>query len=79
LVGGDAERLRKNAADFAALAPDVIQGWQLVDRALPGDSFQPVMFVTAADPVGAGFVDSLARPNGNATAFAFDTVSARNG
>jgi len=78
---GEAERLRKNAADFAALAPDVIlaAGNSSIGALLQATRSVPVVFVTAADPVGAGFVDSLARPNGNATGFlAFDySISAK--
>ena len=78
---GDAERLRKNAADFAALQPDVILGAgnSSIGALLQATRSVPVVFVTAADPVGAGFVDSLARPNGNATGFlAFDySISAK--
>jgi ABC-type uncharacterized transport system substrate-binding protein len=78
---GDAERLRKNAADLAALSPDVILGAgnSSVGALLQATRSVPIVFTTAADPVGAGFVDSLARPSGNATGFlAFDyTISAK--
>jgi putative ABC transport system substrate-binding protein len=73
--GGDVEGLRRNAADLAADAPDVILGAgnSSIAIMLQATSSVPVVFVTATDPVGAGFVDSLARPGGNATGFlAFD-------
>ena len=72
---------RKNAADFAALVPDVILGAgnSSIGPLLQATRSVPIVFVTAADPVGAGFVNSLARPGGNATGFlAFDyTISAK--
>jgi putative tryptophan/tyrosine transport system substrate-binding protein len=78
---GDVEHMRKNATDLAALSPDVILG---AGNASLGALLQatrtiPVVFVTAADPVGAGFVNNLARPSGNATGFlAFDySISAK--
>jgi putative ABC transport system substrate-binding protein len=78
---GDVERIRKNAADLAALAPDVIvaTGNSTIGPLLQATRTVPVVFVTAADPVGAGYVDSLARPSGNATGFlAFDySISAK--
>ena len=68
---GDVERIRKNATDLAALAPDVIvaSGNSTFGPLLQATRTVPVVFVTAADPVGAGYVDSLARPSGNATGF----------
>ena len=69
--GGDAERLRRYAAELVALAPDVI----LTNRAagvtplLEVTRTIPVVFVQVTDPVGAGLVESLARPGGNATGF----------
>jgi putative ABC transport system substrate-binding protein len=79
--GGDTERTRKNATDLAALAPDVIlaTGNSTLGPLLQATRSVPIVFVTAADPVGAGFVDSLARPSGNATGFlAFDySISAK--
>ena len=78
---GDLQRIRKNATDLAALAPDVIvaTGNSTIGPLLQATRSVPVVFVTAADPVGAGFVDSLARPSGNATGFlAFDySISAK--
>jgi putative ABC transport system substrate-binding protein len=68
---GDAERIRRDAADLAALAPDVIltNGAAGVAPLLQATRAVPVVFVLVADPVGAGFVDSLAHPGGNATDF----------
>ena len=68
---GDAERIRKDAADLAALAPNVIltNGAAGVAPLLQATRTVPVVFVLVADPVGAGFVDSLAHPGGNATGF----------
>ena len=78
---GDVEGLRRNAADFAAHAPDVILGAgnSSIAVLLQATRSVPVVFVTATDPVGAGFVNSLARPGGNATGFlAFDyNISAK--
>ena len=68
---GRGRRIRKYAAELVALAPDVI----LAGGAPPVAALQqatrtvPIVFVIVADPVGAGFVDSLARPGGNATGF----------
>jgi putative tryptophan/tyrosine transport system substrate-binding protein len=69
--GGDVESLRRYAAELAALAPDVILAvgsptvapLQQVTRTIP------IVFSNVADPVGAGFVQSLARPGGNTTGF----------
>jgi putative ABC transport system substrate-binding protein len=68
---GDTERNRRNAAELVALAPDVIlaQGSVAVAALLPVTSTVPIVFVIVPDPVGASFVDSLARPGGNATGF----------
>ena len=68
---GDADHIRRYAAELVALAPDVILA--LAPRAvaplLQATRTVPIVFVQVADPVGAGFVDSLARPGGNATGF----------
>jgi putative ABC transport system substrate-binding protein len=68
---GDAASTRKNAAELVALAPDLIltNGAAGVGPLLEVTRSVPVVFVLVADPVGAGFVDSLARPGGNATGF----------
>ena len=68
---GDAERTRKYASELIALAPDVIfvNGTSQVGPLLQATRTVPIIFTSVADPVGAGFVDSLARPGGNATGF----------
>jgi putative ABC transport system substrate-binding protein len=69
--GGDADNIRRHAAELAALAPDVIlaAGGAVVGPLLQATRTVPVVFVIVPDPVGGGFVDSLARPGGNATGF----------
>jgi putative ABC transport system substrate-binding protein len=70
-ASGDADLYRKYATELVALKPDVIlatasptvAALQAVTRTVP------IVFAHAVDPVGAGFVDSLARPGGNATGF----------
>jgi putative tryptophan/tyrosine transport system substrate-binding protein len=68
---GDAERLRKNAAEFVALAPHVIvaEGSASLSPLLQITRAIPVVFTIVPDPVGAGIVETLARPGGNATGF----------
>jgi putative ABC transport system substrate-binding protein len=68
---GDAGRAREYAAELVALAPDVVltSGASTVGLMLQATRTVPVVFAGVADPVGAGFVDSLARPGGNATGF----------
>jgi ABC-type uncharacterized transport system substrate-binding protein len=68
---GDADDLRKYAAELVALAPDVIlaPGGPAIERVLQATRTVPIVFVVVIDPVGAGFVASLARPGGNATGF----------
>src|SRR5262249_17367138 len=67
----DAAAIRRHAAELAALAPDVIlaHGGATVGPLLQATRTVPIVFPIVADPVGAGFVDSLARPGGNATGF----------
>ena len=69
--GNDAERLRKLAEELAELAPDVIlaTGTEALGRLLQTTRTIPIVFVQVTDPVGGGFVKSLARPGGNATGF----------
>ncbi|MGB8056032.1 MAG: ABC transporter substrate-binding protein [Pseudolabrys sp.] len=64
--------IRGHAAELAALAPDVIlagTGTATVAPLLQATRTVPIVFAVVIDPVGAGFVDSLARPGGNATGF----------
>jgi putative ABC transport system substrate-binding protein len=70
-TAGDAERIRRHAAELVALAPDVIlaSGGQVVGGLLQVTRTVPVVFTQTPDPVGAGFVASLAQPGGNATGF----------
>jgi len=67
----DAAELRKHAEELAALAPDVIlaTGDSTVPPLVQATRTVPIVFPLAGDPVGAGFVDNLARPGGNATGF----------
>ena len=69
--GGDADRIRKYAAELVALAPDVIlsTGGVATERVLQATRTVPIVFVSVPDPVGSGFVDNLSRPGGNATGF----------
>jgi putative ABC transport system substrate-binding protein len=68
---GDPERIRNFASELVALAPDVILGNSSpsVAALLQATRVVPIVFASIADPVGAGFVESLARPGGNATGF----------
>jgi ABC-type uncharacterized transport system substrate-binding protein len=68
---GDADRIRKHAAELVALAPDVVMAFtsiavaslRQVTRAVP------IVFAVVADAVAAGYVESHARPGGNVTGF----------
>jgi len=67
---GNADDIRKYATELAALAPDVILvAGGAVEPLLQVTRTVPIVFVVVPDPVGAGFVDSLSRPGGNATGF----------
>jgi putative ABC transport system substrate-binding protein len=70
-AGANANDIRRHAAELAALAPDVIlaHSGTAVGAMLQATRTVPVVFALVIDPVGAGFVDSLARPGGNATGF----------
>jgi putative ABC transport system substrate-binding protein len=69
---GDPERGRKDAFELVGLAPDVIlaTGSPTLEPLLQATRTVPIIFVQVADPVGAGMVESLSRPGGNATGFA---------
>ena len=69
---GKADNVRRYVAELAALAPDVIlaaTGTATTAPLLKATRTLPIVFVIVIDPVGAGFVASLARPGGNATGF----------
>jgi putative ABC transport system substrate-binding protein len=70
-AAGNSDYTRKYAAELLALAPDVIlaAGSQSVGPLLQATRAVPIVFVHVPDPVGAGFVASIARPGGNATGF----------
>jgi putative tryptophan/tyrosine transport system substrate-binding protein len=69
--GGDLDRFRRYAAELVALSPDVIvaTAGSIVGALQQASRTVPIVFVTTIDPVGGGFVASLARPGGNATGF----------
>jgi putative ABC transport system substrate-binding protein len=68
---GKADTMHKYAAELVALAPEVIlaNSSAAVSPLLQTTRTIPIVFAVVADPVGAGFVESLARPGGNATGF----------
>jgi len=68
---GNREQSRKQAIEMAALAPDVIFVFsaQLLAYVRDASRTTPIVFVAVSDPVASGFVESLARPGGNATGF----------
>ena len=68
---GSADNIRKYAAELVALAPDIIlaTGTAGMRPLLQATRTVPIVFANVADPVGAGFVDSLSQPGGNATGF----------
>jgi len=70
-VGGDLDSLRRYAAELVALAPDVIFsiGSIAVAPLQQATRTIPIVFVGVPDPVGAGFVQSMAHPGGNITGF----------
>ena len=69
--GGDIDKTRKHATELAADAPDVIfaTGGPAVEQLLKVTRAVPIVFAITPDPVGAGLVESLSRPGGNATGF----------
>jgi putative ABC transport system substrate-binding protein len=71
LAGINADTLRKYAAELVTVAPDVIlvQSSPALAAMLQATRTIPIVFALIADPVGAGYVDSLAHPGGNATGF----------
>jgi len=69
--GANPDIIRKHAAELIALVPEVVLATasQSVYALQQASSTVPIVFVQVPDPVGAGFVDNLARPGGNATGF----------
>jgi ABC-type uncharacterized transport system substrate-binding protein len=67
----DPVTIRKLAAELAALAPDVIlaSGNVVIAPMLQAARTTPIVLVQAVDPVGSGFIESMARPGGNVTGF----------
>jgi putative tryptophan/tyrosine transport system substrate-binding protein len=68
---GDADRLRRYAAELIALTPDAILagGNPAVEALQQATRTLPIVFANILDPVGSGYVATLARPSGNATGF----------
>jgi putative tryptophan/tyrosine transport system substrate-binding protein len=68
---GNAANTRKYAQELVALVPDVlmVSGASSLTPLLQATRTLPIVFTSVADPVGAGFVESLSRPGGNATGF----------
>jgi putative tryptophan/tyrosine transport system substrate-binding protein len=71
LIGGDTDRLRRDAAELVALAPDVILSIGSLSLASLQQTTRtiPIVFTNISDPVGAGIVESMAHPGGNITGF----------
>ena len=80
---GNPDTIRRYAEELAALAPDVVlaSGNAAMAPMLQATRTVPIVFVNVADPVGAGFVESLARPGGNVTGISgrSNIGKARNG
>ena len=75
-AAADPDRIRSHAAELVKLAPDVIftSGFSTIRPLLDTTRTMPIVFANVVDPVGAGFVASLARPGGNVTGFMIDRV-----
>ena len=70
-ASGNPDNIRRHAAELIALAPDVFlaSGAATMPSVLQATRSVPIVFTSVVDPVGAGFVESMARPGGNATGF----------
>jgi putative ABC transport system substrate-binding protein len=70
-AGGNSDRIRKYAAELVALAPDLVlaSGGTVVGALQQASRMVPIVFVNVTDPIGRGYVASLAEPGGNATGF----------
>jgi putative ABC transport system substrate-binding protein len=71
-AGASAAEIRRHAAELVALAPDVMlaSSSAAVAPLLEATRTVPIVFAGVGDPVAGGYVESLARPGGNATGFA---------
>jgi putative ABC transport system substrate-binding protein len=76
-AANDPETFSKYAKEMVALAPDVVlaAGTPSVAALQQSSHSIPIVFTTVTDPVGAGFVDSLAKPGGNITGFMLSEYS----
>ena len=76
-AANDPETIRKSAKEMVALAPDVVLAAGTPSAAALQQSSRsiPIVFTAVTDPVGAGFVDSLAKPGGNITGFMLSEYS----
>jgi putative ABC transport system substrate-binding protein len=76
-AGSKADDIRRHAHELAALAPDVIlaHGGSTLRPLLQSTRSIPIVFVIVTDPVGNGYVESLARPGRNATGFMLNEYS----
>ncbi len=76
-AAGDRSTIQKYAMELAALTPDVIlaSGTPSVAALQQSSRSLPIVFTVVSDPVGAGFVDSLAKPGGNVTGFMLSEYS----
>jgi putative tryptophan/tyrosine transport system substrate-binding protein len=72
-TAGDVGRIRSDVRELAAHPPDIIvaNGRPILSEALQVIHSIPIVFVLVNDPVGEGFISSLARPGGNVTGFTF--------
>jgi putative ABC transport system substrate-binding protein len=76
-AGGDPQRISANIVEIVGLRPDVIlaQNTPMVAALRRQTDSIPIVFVQVSDPIGDGFVESLAHPGGNATGFTNTSVS----
>jgi putative tryptophan/tyrosine transport system substrate-binding protein len=72
-ASGETSLIHRYAAEFVALSPDVIlvggRAASVVPAVQQAGRSIPIVFAQAVDPVGSGYIASLARPGGNATGF----------
>jgi putative ABC transport system substrate-binding protein len=78
-AGNRSEDIRRHVAELVALTPDVIlaNGTSTLGPLLQASRTIPIVFVQVTDPVGSGYVESLAKPGGNATGFSTSEYGVR--